>query len=147
MPLQTVTYVLVAVVVIIAIAALTIIGQFFNLWFQALLSGAPVSFVDLIGMKFHRVDPRVIVLNRIMAVKAGLNISARELEAHYLSGGRVPLVVRALIVARRAQLDLEFNAACAMDLAGQDVFEAVQTSLKNAGLDGPPSSLSDERNV
>jgi len=147
MPLQIVTYVTVALIVIIAVVALVIISQSFNLWIQAFLSGAPVSFIDLIGMKFHRVDPRLIVLNCIMAIKAALNISVKELKAHYFSGGRVPLVVHALIVARRAQLDLKFNAACAMDLAGEDVFEAVQSSLKIAGLDGPSTSFSDERNV
>ena len=65
--------------ILIAIVALVIIGQFFNLWFQAFLSGAPVSFIDLVGMKFRKVDPRIIVLNRIQAVKAGLNVTTKEL--------------------------------------------------------------------
>jgi len=137
MPPNIVTYVIVAVVVIIAIVAVVIIGQFFNLWFQAFLSGAPVSFVDLVGMKFRKVDPRIIVLNRIQAVKAGLNVSTKELETHYLSGGRVPLVIRALIAADRAKIELGYNTACAIDLAGRDIFDAVQTSVKPKVIDCP----------
>ena len=137
MPPNIVTYVVVAVVVIIAIVAVVIIGQFFNLWFQAFLSGAPVSFIDLVGMKFRKVDPRIIVLNRIQAVKAGLNVSTKELETHYLSGGRVPLVIRALIAADRAKIELGYNTACAIDLAGRDIFDAVQTSVKPKVIDCP----------
>lgn len=137
MPPNIVTYVIVAVVVIIAIVAVVIIGQFFNLWFQAFLSGAPVSFVDLVGMKFRKVDPRIIVLNRIQAMKAGLNISTKELETHYLSGGRVPQVIRALIAADKAKIELGFNTACAIDLAGRDIFDAVQTSVKPKVIDCP----------
>ncbi len=140
MPPNIVTYVIVAVVVIIAIVAVVIIGQFFNLWFQAFLSGAPVSFIDLVGMKFRKVDPRIIVLNRIQAVKAGLNVSTKELETHYLSGGRVPLVIRALIAADRAKIELGYNTACAIDLAGRDIFEAVQTSVKPKVIDCPDSA-------
>ena len=137
MPPNIVTYVITAIVVIIAIVAVVIIGQFFNLWFQAFLSGAPVSFIDLVGMKFRKVDPRIIVLNRIQAVKAGLNVSTKELETHYLSGGRVPLVIRALIAADRAKIELGYNTACAIDLAGRDIFDAVQTSVKPKVIDCP----------
>ncbi len=136
-PTEVITWIGVAIVVIVALVALVIIGQFFNLWFQAFLSGAPVSFIDLVGMKFRKVDPRIIVLNRIQAVKAGLNVSTKELETHYLSGGRVPLVIRALIAADRAKIELGYNTACAIDLAGRDIFDAVQTSVKPKVIDCP----------
>jgi len=137
---EVITYVVIGVVVIFAIVALVIVAQFFNLWFQAFLSGASVSFVDLIGMKFRKVDPRIIVLNRIQAVKAGLNVTTKELETHLLAGGRVPLVIRALIAADRAKIELGFNTACAIDLAGRDIFDAVQTSVKPKVIDCPDPS-------
>ncbi len=136
-PTEVIIWIGVAVGVIVALVALVIIGQFFNLWFQAFLSGAPVSFIDLVGMKFRKVDPRIIVLNRIQAVKAGLNVTTKELETHYLAGGRVPLVIRALIAADRAKIELGFNTACAIDLAGRDIFDAVQTSVKPKVIDCP----------
>ncbi len=135
-----ITWVILAVVIIFALVALVVIAQFFNLWFQAFLSGASVSFIDLIGMKFRKVDPRIIVLNRIQAVKAGLNVTTKELETHYLAGGRVPLVIRALIAADRAKIDLGFNTACAIDLAGRDIFDAVQTSVKPKVIDCPDAT-------
>ncbi len=135
-----ITWVVVGVVVIIALVALVVIAQFFNLWFQAFLSGASVSFIDLIGMKFRKVDPRIIVLNRIQAVKAGLNVTTKELETHLLAGGRVPLVIRALIAADRAKIELGFNTACAIDLAGRDIFDAVQTSVKPKVIDCPDAA-------
>lgn len=135
-----ITWVVVGVVVIIALVALVVIAQFFNLWFQAFLSGASVSFIDLIGMKFRKVDPRIIVLNRIQAVKAGLNVTTKELETHLLAGGRVPLVIRALIAADRAKIELGFNTACAIDLAGRDIFDAVQTSVKPKVIDCPDTA-------
>ncbi|MCL4199123.1 MAG: flotillin-like protein FloA [Phycisphaerales bacterium] len=137
---QPITWVILAVVIIFALVALVIIAQFFNLWFQAFLSGASVSFIDLIGMKFRKVDPRIIVLNRIQAVKAGLNVTTKELETHLLAGGRVPLVIRALIAADRAKIELGFNTACAIDLAGRDIFDAVQTSVKPKVIDCPDAS-------
>jgi uncharacterized protein YqfA (UPF0365 family) len=127
----------IVIAVIVVLVIMVIMAQFFNLWFQAFLSGAPVSFLELVGMKFRKVDPRVIVLNRIQAVKAGLNIGTKDLETHYLAGGRVPLVIRSLIAADRAKIALEFLTACAIDLAGRDIFEAVQTSVKPKVIDCP----------
>ena len=111
--------------------------KFFALWFQARLSGAPVSFFDLIGMQFRKVTPRVIVLSRIRAVKAGLDISTNQLETHFLSGGNVPRVTSALIAADRAKIELPWNTACAIDLAGRDILEAVQTSVNPKVIDCP----------
>lgn len=127
-------------VALFALVFVFIIGQFFNLWLQAFFSGARVSLVELIGMKLRKVDPKVIVLSRIRAVKAGLNIQTSALETHYLSGGRVPQVISALIAADRARIDLGFDTACAIDLAGRDIFEAVQTSVKPKVIDCPDPS-------
>ena len=135
--------VIIALSVIFALVLLVLlmfIIQYFNLWLQAMLSGASVSFWDLIGMRFRKVDPRVIVLSRIRAVKAGLNISTAQLETHYLAGGRVPTVVTALIAADRAKIALPWDTACAIDLAGRDILDAVQTSVNPKVIDCPSTA-------
>ncbi len=114
--------------------------SYFNLWFQALLSNAHVGFLELIGMKFRKVNPRTIVLSRIRAVKAGLDVSTNQLETHFLAGGNVPRVVNAMIAADRATIALPWNTACAIDLAGRDILEAVQTSVNPKVIDCPSSS-------
>ncbi|MBL0928123.1 MAG: flotillin-like protein FloA, partial [Phycisphaerales bacterium] len=115
--------------------------QFINLYIQALLSGAKVSLPALIGMKLRKVDPRTIVLSRIRAVKAGLDLSTNQLETHYLAGGRVPSVINALIAANRARINLPFDVACAIDLAGRDILDAVQTSVNPKVIDVPNPKL------
>lgn len=120
-----------------AIIILVLFGVFvayFRLWIQSVLTKAGIGFPNLLGMSFRKVSPRVIVRTKIMAVQAGLleqeDISTRALEAHYLAGGNVPLVVRALIAARKAKtIPLQFREATAIDLAGRNVLEAVQTSV------------------
>ncbi|MCE9588931.1 MAG: flotillin-like protein FloA [Planctomycetes bacterium] len=134
---QGVFIVILIVAVIIVLALVAIVGQFLNLWIQALTSGANVGFGDLIGMKLRKVDPRVIVLSRIRAVKAGLHLSTAQLETHYLSGGRVPNVVTALIAADRARINLPYDTACAIDLAGRDILDAVHTSVNPKVIDCP----------
>lgn len=133
-------YVVFAVVALIVAIPIIFMIQYFNLWLQATLSGARVRFVDLIGMKFRKVDPKTIVLSRIRAVKAGLGISTAQLETHYLAGGRVPTVVTALIAADRAKIDLPWDTACAIDLAGRDILDAVQTSVNPKVIDCPSVS-------
>ncbi|MFG0313720.1 MAG: flotillin-like protein FloA, partial [Phycisphaerales bacterium] len=108
---------------------------------QALFSGAKVSFFELIGMKFRKVDPRIIVYSRIRAVKAGVDLSTSQLETHYLAGGRVPSVINALIAADRAKIELPFDTACAIDLAGRDILDAVQTSVNPKVIDCPNPTL------
>jgi uncharacterized protein YqfA (UPF0365 family) len=107
------------------------------LYIQAMASDAYISITQLIGMTFRRVSARTIVEARIMAKKAGLDIEASPLEAHYLAGGSVPNVVRSLIAADKANIDLGFNRACAIDLAGRDVLEAVRTSVNPKVIDCP----------
>ena len=116
---------------------LIMIGSYLALWLQALLSNARVTFWEIIGMRFRKVDPRTIVLSRIQAVKAGMDLSTNQLETHYLAGGHVRSVVNALIAASRAKIELPFDTACAIDLAGRDILEAVQTSVNPKVIDCP----------
>lgn len=109
-----------------------------GLWFTALLSGVRISLLQLIFMRWRKVPPKVIVNAMINSTKAGLHLTANELEAHYLAGGRVPNVVRALISANKANIMLDFKAAAAIDLAGRDVYEAVQMSVIPKVIDTPP---------
>ncbi len=125
---------------IIGLFLLYMVGTIFSLWFQAIVSGAPIRLLDLIMMRFRKVDPKVIVFNRISAKKAGLEISADQLESHYLAGGRVTNVVRAMIAADRAQIDLPWDRCTAIDLAGRDILEAVRTSVDPKVIDCPQVS-------
>ncbi|MEO0512323.1 MAG: flotillin-like protein FloA [Planctomycetota bacterium] len=115
--------------------------RFINLWVQALLSKAPVGLFELVGMSLRKVDIRTIVLSRIRAVKSGLPISTNQLETHYLAGGRVPNVVSALIAAKRAKIELDWDIACSIDLAGRDIFDAVNTSVNPKVIDCPNPKL------
>ena len=127
--------------VLFVIFILGLIIREFNLWLQALTSGARVGFIDLVMMRFRRVNPRVIVLSRIQAAKAGLDISTNQLETHYLASGRVPNVTNAMIVADRAKIELPWNTACAIDLAGRDILDAVRTSVNPKVIDCPSAQL------
>jgi len=100
-----------------------------RLWVAAWSSGAKVGFGELIGMRLRRVSPGAVVNPRIAAVKAGREVATNTLESHYLAGGNVERVVNALISADKAGIQLEFTQAAAIDLAGRDVLEAVQTSV------------------
>ncbi|MEE4198722.1 MAG: flotillin-like protein FloA [Bacteroidales bacterium] len=109
-----------------------------GLWFQALVSGVRISLLQLIFMRWRKVPPSIIVRAMIEGTKAGLALNRNDLEAHYLAGGRVPEVVHALVSAEKANIDLPFNMATAIDLAGRDVFEAVQMSVNPKVIDTPP---------
>jgi len=126
-----------AILAILAIALLVLLWQFVGLWIQAFMSNAGVTMLDLIGMKFRKVDARSIVLSKIRAVKAGLDISTNDLETHYLAGGRVQNVISSLIAADRARIDLGFKTSCAIDLAGRHVVEAVSMSVNPKVIDVP----------
>jgi uncharacterized protein YqfA (UPF0365 family) len=144
-PAQVPLPVLVGLGLVLGLFALTLLLLIFNygqLWFQAFWSKAPVTFLELLGMSLRKVNARTIVQAKIMATQAGIgrDISARRLEAHYLAGGDVPRVIRALIAAHRADLDLDFDRACAIDLAGRDVLDAVQTSVNPKVIDCPDSA-------
>jgi uncharacterized protein YqfA (UPF0365 family) len=126
---------------IVALTMLLLVVSYGQLWFQAYWSKARVTFFELLGMNLRKVNARTIVQARIMAAQAGLgDITSRKLEAHYLAGGDVPRVIRALIAAQRADLDLDFDRACAIDLAGRDVLDAVQTSVNPKVIDCPDTA-------
>lgn len=108
-----------------------------GLWISALASGVKISIMDLVGMKLRRVIPSRIVLPLIKATKAGLNVHVNELEAHYLAGGNVDRVIDALIAAHRANMDLVFERAAAIDLAGRDVLDAVKMSVNPKVIETP----------
>lgn len=108
-----------------------------GLWFTAIISGVKVTILDLILMRIRKVPPSVIINSSITATKAGLQITTRELETHYLAGGNVPNVIRALISADKANINLSFKQATAIDLAGRDVFEAVQISVNPKVINTP----------
>jgi uncharacterized protein YqfA (UPF0365 family) len=126
------------VVGIVGLVVLFIVAQFFRLWLQAFMSNADVSLFDLIGMRLRRVDPGIIVIAKIQLVKAGIHeISVNDLESHYLAGGRVTNVSRAMIAANRAAIELDWKKACAIDLAGRDIVDAVNTSVNPKVIDCP----------
>jgi len=114
-----------------------VILNFIGIWVRALMSQASVSFFQLVGMSLRKVPPSLIVDARIRLVKAGINIPMGFLEAHYLAGGDVINVVNALIAADKANIPLVFQQAAAIDLAGRDVLEAVQTSVNPKVIDCP----------
>jgi len=125
------------IAIFVAIVILYFLSQFVGLWIQAFMSNANVSMFDLIGMKFRKVDARGVVMNKIRAVKAGLDVTTNDLETHYLAGGRVQNVISSLIAADRARIGLGYKTACAIDLAGRDVLEAVHTSVNPKVIDCP----------
>jgi uncharacterized protein YqfA (UPF0365 family) len=128
---------LLVVAALVLLVLIMVIGRFFKLWLQALFSGSPVGFGTLIGMSLRKVDSGIIVLSRIRAVRAGLDITTVELENHYLAGGRVPTVITALIAANRANISLTWKTATAIDLAGRDILDAVHTSVNPKVIDCP----------
>ncbi len=133
--------ILTAVAVILALGFVLIVGKFFNVWLRARVANAPVSIPNLVAMWLRGVPNSLIVDNRITAIKAGLDLSADQLEAHYLAGGNVSQVVLSLIAAEKAGIVLDFNRACAIDLAvkgtTKTVIDAVRTSINPRVIDCP----------
>ncbi len=129
------------VIIFLLLVIFAIFMSYFRWWIQSVLTGAGVTFFDLLGMTFRKVKANVIVPSKIMAVQAGIeesDLTTRALEAHYLAGGNVPMVIRALIAAMKAKtIKLSFREATAIDLAGRNVLEAVQTSVYPRVIDCP----------
>jgi len=122
--------------------------KYFKLWLQAYVTRARVSLLSLIAMSFRKVNARAIVDSKIMAVQAGLPaIPTQALEAHYLAGGNVRRVIEALIVAHRAKIDLDWETASAIDLAGRNVLEAVKMSVDPKVIDCPDPRRSGGRST
>ncbi|MEO2016329.1 MAG: flotillin-like protein FloA [Fuerstiella sp.] len=134
----------IVVILLVVIVFLAIFAQFASLWLQCKMTNAGIGLLDLITMRFRKVSPTVIVRSMIMAVQAGLTkvfpITHSKLEAHYLAGGNVPNVIRALIAAQRADIDLDWDTAQAIDLAGRDILDAVRTSVYPKVIDCPDPS-------
>ncbi|MDR3625154.1 MAG: flotillin-like protein FloA [Chlamydiales bacterium] len=131
-------YFLMIVVAIIAIIILTIIGKYIAFWFQSFVSGAPIALFNIIGMSLRKIPPRLIVNARINSFKAGIkDITVADLETHFLAGGRVENVVRAMIAADKANIKLTWRQATAIDLAGRDILDAVRTSVNPKVIDCP----------
>lgn len=142
MPIGTIITVILGIV---ALVAFVVIISFINTWLKALLAGASVSMLTLIAMRLRGVPYGMIVDSRIMAVKAGLDLTINQLEEHYLAEGHLIPTIQALIASDKAGMDLSWKQACAIDLAtkgtGKTVGEAVRTSINPKVIDCPnPSS-------
>ncbi len=130
-------WILIIVIGLPLLVILIMFGPLFGLWIQALAAKAGVGVFELIGMRLRRVNPTLIVTSRISAVRAGVDLTTGNLESHYLAGGRPMNVVRALIAANRANISLDWKLSTAIDLAGRDILEAVQTSVNPKVIDCP----------
>ena len=125
------------IVILLILVLLGIFFYFLKVWVRALASGAHISILNLVGMKLRGIKPVIIVDAKIMATKAGIEVITNDLEAHYLAGGNVLKVTRALISAGKANISLSFQQACAIDLAGRDIEDAVRTSVNPRVIDCP----------
>ncbi len=138
-----IVWIVLSVIALIAlIAFFAIVARFFRLYIQSVTTGAGIGIFALVRMWFRKVNPTVIVRSKIMAVQAGLTdeegVTTPALESHYMAGGNVPLVIRSMIAARKAKIiDLDFRRATAIDLAGRNILEAVQTSVYPRVIDCP----------
>ncbi len=131
-------YMLFLVLAVVAIILLSIMGKFISLWFQAFVSGTPIPLLNIVGMSLRKIPPRLIVAARITAYKAGLkDFTVSDLETHYLAGGHVTEVVRAMIAADKANIPLDWRRATAIDLAGRDLRVAIETSVHPRVIDCP----------
>jgi uncharacterized protein YqfA (UPF0365 family) len=141
--MQIATIIVILVLLVIGLILFAVFARYFRLWIQSVTTGAGIGIFDLLGMTFRKVNPTIIVRSKIMAVQAGLGedtgITSKALEAHYLAGGRVPLVIQAMIAAKKAKtINLDYKLATAIDLAGRDILEAVRTSVYPKVIDCPP---------
>lgn len=137
-------YFLIIILGIIAIIFLAIASKFISLWFQAFVSGTPISLFNIIGMSLRKIPPGIIVNARINSYKAGLKqIEVSDLETHFLAGGRVIDVIAAMIAADKANIPLNWRQATAIDLAGRGILDAVKTSVYPRVIDCPSSSSGD----
>jgi uncharacterized protein YqfA (UPF0365 family) len=138
---ETLVWMVVAFVTVFGLIIFAIFARYFSLWIQCKMTRAGISMLNLIMMSIRRVNPTVIVRSKIMAVQAGLTdsypISTQALEAHYLAGGNVPAVIKALIASHSANLEMDWQVAQAIDLAGRDVLDAVRTSVYPKVIDCP----------
>lgn len=128
----------------IFVVLLILVFNYFGMWLRARVSGVKLTYTKLIGMQLRKVKASVIVDSMIMGTKAGVNLNMDSLEAHYMAGGNVPKVVKALIGAEKAKIELTFEQAAAIDLAGRDVLDAVRTSVNPKVIDCPSADSGKE---
>src|SRR5689334_18163574 len=124
-------------IIIVLLVIFAVIAQFFGLYVRALVSGAKVGILDLVGMRLRKINPNLVVNARIQATRAGLQITQPEMETHILAGGDIQRVIAAMIAANKANIDLPWKTATAIDLAGRDILDAVQTSVNPKVIDVP----------
>ena len=136
-PSQIVVWILLGIAGLVGLFIFFVMLGVLKLYVQALFSDAKVGMLDLIMMRLRKVPPEVVVLNRITAKKAGLDIPTDLMEAHYLARGNVSRVIAAMIAADKAGIELPWNAATGIDLAGRDILDAVQTSVNPKVIDCP----------
>ena len=133
--------IVIAIVSDLLLIMFAIFARFISLYIQCWMTGANISITNLVFMSLRKVNPAVIVRAKIIAVQAGLQevyqITTRDLESHYLAGGNVPNVIRALVAAKKANIPLDWQTAQAIDLAGRDILEAVRTSVYPKVIDCP----------
>ncbi len=146
---RTLLYLAMGTILVFAIFVIAlVILNYGKLWLQAFMSNSRVSIYSLVGMSLRQVHARTIVEAKIMAMQAGVGtdpktgVTTRRLEAHYLAGGNVPRIINAIVAAHRADIDLDFDQAAAIDLAGRDVLDAVRTSVYPKVIDCPDPSKS-----
>ncbi|NOW92540.1 hypothetical protein CCS79_05670 [Clostridium diolis] len=132
-----ITNLLIVVIAVVFLIAVFVRFIPIGLWVSSLAANVQVSIFNLIGMRLRRVVPSKIVIPLIKSTKAGMGLNVNQLEAHYLAGGNVDNVVNALIAAHRADIDLQFEKAAAIDLAGRDVLEAVKMSVNPRVIETP----------
>lgn len=130
-----VVFVIIGIIALIFVFALL---RMFRLWLSAQLSGVRISLLQLIIMPWRRVNPSIIVETLVTGHKAGILLTRDQMEAHYLAGGNVKRVVNAMVSADKANIPLDFKSCTAIDLAGRDVFEAVQMSVNPKVIESPP---------
>jgi uncharacterized protein YqfA (UPF0365 family) len=134
---QIIWIAVILIAVLVFLVFLFIFFSFIRLWIQALLTRADISIFNLVGMKLRNVDYAMIVRQKIALVQAGVRITTEELESHFLARGNVPKTATAVIAAHKANLELPWRTAAAIDLAGRDVLEAVRTSVNPKVIDCP----------
>ncbi|MGN6506803.1 MAG: flotillin-like protein FloA [Tepidisphaeraceae bacterium] len=138
---STVTLAVAGLVVLVLLVVIVMAFSFIKLYVQALTSGARVSFIQLVGMSLRKINPNLIVAARIQATRAGLSIPQDEMESHVLAGGNLMRVINAMIAANKANIELTWKNATAIDLAGRDILDAVQTSVNPKVIDVPSAAM------
>ena len=134
-------YAVIGVIIIVFLVLFFLAFSFIKLYVQAMVSGARVGFIDLVGMSLRKINPNLIVAARIQAMRAGLDIPQNEMESHVLAGGNLMRVINAMIAASKANIELGWKNATAIDLAGRDILDAVQTSVNPKVIDVPSIAM------